>query len=452
MTLSHNSKHLHLCGVLGSGMTALACYLLDQGHRVSGSDIKDLPANHILTSKDIRFFPGQSARNIEALRPHELIYSIAVPAENPEREAARRLKISETSRTQKLVELAAGKRLLMVTGSHGKSTITSLIAYITDRAGMPVSYLIGAVPKDIPPGKCRAGEWLILEGDESNPHILQLTPELLLLSSLEWEHPERYTLDELKELFAALTAKPCVRTVIYNRAYPLLRALAANAPAGREWLDYAIPGPAHFYGTAPAQAGQMMVCRETCHPLTHNLFGAYNRENILAAFALSQCLGVKIATFQRLISGFGGLGKRMERIASINGAPVYIDFCHHPTEIRAAIQALRHKFRDKRVILVFEPHMPSRIKCLAQQFASALSQVDVLMVTSIFQARKDPNPDYTIDQLLPLLTAPQTLQVSGPEDMMGQLKQRAGHRDVVLIASAGPLADTIKEQVRQWDR
>lgn len=450
MKTKEKQTKVYLAGILGCGMTSLAEYLLKMDCLVSGSDRNGLDERHYLFRyrDKMNIFHGHSEENIRKSRPNEIIYSKALNRENVELRYARENGIKTVSRPQKISDLSKGKSLVLITGTHGKSSITALVSYISSMTDQyDASYLIGAVPVDIPPSEYKQGNILILEGDESNTDILKLDPKILLISSLEWDHQETYKFKDLISLFEAILDKGSIETVIYNKSYDILSKLV-NDSRIKEKISYS----ASFGLNADIMLdkvfpdrGFSIRDRQRKVEFQSRIYGAFNRENCIAAYSLAKKLGAEEEIIIKGTGNFNGVKKRLDLIANYGDLDLYLDYGHHPTEIRCVIKAIREKYPNKKTIIIFEPHMPSRVKNLLDDFVNALSMADAVIITEVFNARKDPFRDFTISKNL------QKFQrkieefefLSDFHKIDRYIDSIKGQNAVVLIISAGPLGDYI---------
>lgn len=449
MKTKKNNK-IFLIGILGTGMTALAVFLKDMGYIISGSDKNKLEKHHYLYRfKDhINIYEDHRKDNIIKANPAEVVYSKAINPENPELKYAMENNIRIYSRPEKIAKIASLYRLALITGTHGKSSITALSSYMSEKGSLPVSYIIGAVPYDIPPaGYKKNSEFLILEGDESNRDILALNPEILLISSLEWDHPEIYTRDELFDLFENIINKKSIKTIIYNKDYNDLDTLIKENKKNIEYLNYTTQEHGDYTLNDRKLTGEFILeAFNEMFLLKSDLIGLFNIENTIASFALMRKLGLNPEVFVCSIADYRGISKRLEILKTFERLIVYIDYSHHPTEIRKALEAIREHYTDKKIILVFEPHMPSRMKNFLNDFFKAFSYADETVITEIFQARPDPNAKWTMKQYFRDLKEKSNISfIEDHKDIKSYIDNRKDMDAVVVISSAGRLADFIRE-------
>ncbi|HET9074463.1 MAG TPA: UDP-N-acetylmuramate--L-alanine ligase, partial [Solirubrobacteraceae bacterium] len=369
-------RRLHFTAIGGASMSGLAVIAARLGAQVTGSDRSESAYLREVRTAGIPFTVGEHrAENVPA--GAQVVYSSAIPTDNPERVAARAPGgAGELHRAELLAEMAALKRLLAVTGTHGKTTTTSMVVHILRACGADPAYMIG--------GELRSsghnaewgeGDWMVIEADESDRSLLRFTPEVAVLTNAELDHHATYS--SRLDLEATL-AEFCARAdaaVVW--ADPELERLAAGA--GRT-LAY----DAHEPTLAPDGASFVWAGRrvQLAVPGLHN---AVNAAGALTAAALT---GVDPDAAVAALASFAGARRRMERLGvSAGGAWIYDDYAHHPTEVAAAIAGAR-TLEPRRLIAVFQPHLFSRTRALAAGFGAALAGADVVAVADVYPARE----------------------------------------------------------------
>ena len=367
-------RRLHFVGVGGAGMSGYARAAHALGASVSGSDAATSPYLERLAADGIlNAHVGHGAEQLpsDAL---ELVYSSAVPVNNAERQAARERGIPELSRAALLSELSALRRTIAVAGTHGKTTTASLLVHALREAGMEPSWMVGAgIGNGLPNADWGAGEWLVVEADESDRSMLSLNVEIAVLTNLELEHHSSFhSLAELQALFREFLAQPR-RAVIWDR--PELLALREGS------VDpYDLDAPALTpEGSCFSWRGER-VCLAV--PGAHNALNATGA--LEAALIAGAETGRAIAGMER----FTGADRRFQRAGEgPRGAVLYDDYAHHPTELTATIAAAR-TLAPTRVVAVLQPHLFSRTAALARQFGIALAHADVAVVLDVYPARE----------------------------------------------------------------
>jgi UDP-N-acetylmuramate--alanine ligase len=364
-----SKRRLHFVGIGGAGMSGLALVAQQLGASVSGSDRAESSYSERLRERGIEPVIGHQAGNVPPQA--EVVYSTAVPADNPERLAAGG---RELHRSELLAQIAALRRCLAVTGTHGKTTTAGMVVHALRGAGLDPSYVIG--------GELRAtesnagwgtGEWIVVEADESDRSLLALDPEIAVLTSAELDHHATYgSLAELEDTLRTFMARAEV-AIVWDR--PRLLALA---PAGA--VPYDAPEP-----LLSAQ-GSRFRWREI--EVSLSVLGAHNAINATGALEAAARAGADPQSAAAALRDFQGAHRRFEWLGQTRaGAAVYDDYAHHPTEVAAAIAAAR-TLGPRRLVAVFQPHLFSRTAALGAAFGRALAAADVAAVIDVYPARE----------------------------------------------------------------
>ena len=353
---------MHLIGIGGAGMSGYARCALALGASISGSDREESAALEALRALGIDVHVGHDAGNVPAGDDVEVFHSSAIAEDNPERAAARERGLPDHPRAELLRGFSTLKRTIAVAGAHGKTTTTSMLAHALIEAGAKPSYLIGG---DLRSTGLNAewgeGEWLVVEGDESDRSMLALGAEIAVVTNVELDHHATYgSLEELRGVFRDFLAG-AEQAVLWDRA-DVVALRGENAPS----VVFDLPDP----------------------PLDLLVPGEHNQRNAAAALAALTLTGVTGDAARSALESFPGAGRRFETIGETrSGARIVDDYAHHPTEVAATIAAARSLDPD-RVVAVFQPHLFSRTEHLATAFGAALAAADVVCVVDIYPARE----------------------------------------------------------------
>ncbi len=377
MSASWEGRRLHIVGVGGAGMSAYARAAAALGATVSGSDRAASPYTEQLARDGVlEALIGHRAENVPAGADVEVVHSTAIPAENPEREAARARGLPDRSRAELLAELTRMRRTIAVAGAHGKTTTSAMIATALRGAGMDAGYLIGGT---IGPGGRNgdwgSAEWLVVEADESDRSMLELDVEIAVLTSVELDHHATFgSLLELEDAYRRFLA-PAREAVIWRR--PELLALRGEEQ----------PVVAYDVASAELGGGGARFQREGVE-VQLSVPGLHNALNAAAALAVCRLVGVDLQQAAAALAGFRGAGRRFEHVGrTAAGASVYDDYAHHPTEIAATVAAAR-TLAPQRLTAIFQPHLFSRTQQLRREFGEALAQADEVVVLDVYAARE----------------------------------------------------------------
>ena len=362
-------RQLHFVGIGGAGMSGLALIAQALGAQVTGSDRAESSYGERLREHGIAPVLGHRAENVPA--GAEVVYSTAVPPENPERRVADR----ELHRADLLAEITRLRRCLAVTGTHGKTTTSAMVVHALRGAGMDPAYVIGGELRSTGANAgWGTGEWIVVEADESDRSLLKLDPEIAVLTNAELDHHSTYgSRLELEQTFQTFMARASAGAVVWDR--PRLRALC---PPGAVPYDVADPR-LDENGSRFAWRGIKVAV---------SVPGAHNAINAAGALTACALAGAAMQDAAAALADFRGARRRLERLGeTANGAIVYDDYAHHPTEVAATIAAAR-TLRPRRLVSVFQPHLYSRTRELAAAFGRALGEADAVAVLPVYPARE----------------------------------------------------------------
>jgi UDP-N-acetylmuramate--alanine ligase len=380
MSAPWSGRHLHFVGVGGAGMSGYARAAHTLGAQISGSDRADSPYLERLRADGVlEASIGHDAANLPVGEDVEVVYSSAIPPENPERAAARERGLRERPRAELLGELSALKRTIAVAGTHGKTTTASMLVHILRAAGTDPGWLVGApVGGGLPNAHWGAGEWLVVEADESDRSMLSLVVEIAVLTNVELDHHASFaSLAELRVAFRAFLGLARGAVVVWDR--PELVELAREGRGARV-LTYDVPTPTLTAG------GSHFAWHE--HEVRLAVPGAHNALNAAAALEAACLAGADPERAIAGLAGFTGAGRRFQWVgATASGGVVYEDYAHHPTELAATLCAAR-TLEHGRMVAVFQPHLYSRTALLAREFGEALALADVAVVLDVYPARE----------------------------------------------------------------
>jgi len=362
-------RRLHFIGIGGAGMSGLALVCARLGATVSGSDRSDSSYMERLRAAGLDPAVGHDAANLPD--GAEVVISTAIGEDNPELALARERGIEPIHRGALLAELCAEKRLIAIAGTHGKTTTTAMAAWALRALGADPAFFVGGEVPGLGPDGATAnagwgeGEWVVAEADESDASFLRLRPEVAVVTNVEMDHHSRWgSLAELHEAFAAF-AGPA-------------RGLVVPADEEMSWLDGRGDEKVGFDSSVPGPA-----------ELPRGVPGRHNLRNARAALAALQLAGFDLAAAAGALAAFPGVHRRLERKGSRGPVHIYDDYAHHPTEVRAALAALREQ-SPSRLVAVFQPHLYSRTKALAEEFGAALALADEAIVLDVYPAREEP--------------------------------------------------------------
>jgi UDP-N-acetylmuramate--alanine ligase len=374
-----SGRRLHFVGIGGAGMSGLALLARALGATVTGSDQAESPYLAELRAAEIEPALGHDAAHVPPGDDVVVVHSTAVPQDNVERAAAAARGLRELHRGELQAEVAGLRRCIAVTGTHGKTTTSAMLVHVLRACGLDPAYLVGGELRETGTNAgWGEGEWIVVEADESDRSLLRLRPEIAVLTNLELDHHATYAsrleLDETVREFL----DGADRIVVWDR--PELLALAQPASHAVEAFD--VRSPALEAGGSRFEWEGI----EVRLPVP----GAHNALDAAAALTAARLAGADPAAAARAMETFTPAGRRFERVGETpGGAVVYDDYAHHPTEVRATIDAAR-TLDPRRIVAIFQPHLYSRTAALWQEFGEALALADLPVVVDVYRAREDP--------------------------------------------------------------
>jgi UDP-N-acetylmuramate--alanine ligase len=433
------TRRVHLVGIGGAGLSAIAHVLHDRGERVTGSDQAMSAYTKALEAAGVQVFLGHDEGFIPGA--NLVIASSAIPDSNVELVAARQLGIPVLRRKTFLTDLTAEYETIAVAGTHGKTTTTGLIAWILDQAGQDPSFIVGGLLGDFGAnGKAGSGKYFIIEADEYDRAFLGLHPKLAVVTNIEYDHPDCYpTEGELFDAFSTFIGQ-VKDTVILCSTNPGAARLNTE---GLNRITYGLDPDADWCAeeirSNPAGGMDFLAIRkgELLGLVRTRLSGIHNVENALAAIAVAHQLGIPFSQIRQAITGYHGAGQRFEILGVGKGVIVVDDYAHHPTEIRATLSTARLRFPKAEIWAVFQPHTYSRIRALLAAYIPAFHDADHVIVTNVFGAREKPDGLISGEYLSEQINHPDVRHMGDFRELARFLYERVKPGDVVVTLSAG---------------
>jgi UDP-N-acetylmuramate--alanine ligase len=417
-------RSLHFVGIGGAGMSGLALVAHALGARVTGSDRSDSPYCTRLRAAGIEPAIGHDAANVP--EGAEIVVSTAIPDDNPELAAARAAAATILHRGDLLGELSRMKRTIAVAGTHGKTTTAAMAAHALREAGRAAAFLIGGELRGAGTNAAwGGGDWAVIEADESDRSFLKLAREVAVVTNVELEHHATYrTLGELERTFAEFLEPASVRVLGADVALPGVDgAVTFGVEEGSLRADRL---ELHRWGSRFEVDGAVVELRV---PGRHNVL------NALAALGACRAAGLAPMEAAPALADFTGAARRFEEHGRTpSGALVYDDYAHHPTEVRATLEAA-HLLRPARLVACFQPHLFSRTRRLAREFGRALALADVVVVLDVYPARERPEDFPGVSGLL----------------VAGAAADAAGGRPVWWLPRMGDAERMLRSQLGEGD-
>jgi len=447
-------KHVHLIGIGGTGLSAIARVLLEKGYAVSGSDREATPLFNAITAAGARTFLGHAAEQIAGA--DIVLRSSAIPDDNPEVVAARAQGIPVKKRSEFLEELTGDKDTLAVAGSHGKTTTTAMLTWILEKLGTNPSFIAGGVINQLEcNAKAGAGLYFAIEADEYDHMFLGLSPKIAIITNIEHDHPDCFPtqesyLEAFKTFLDRVRPDGLALMCLDDRQTRLLmQEMVSEDPTVLEHCtllgygttpeaDYraenftVIEGNPHFSLVHRDEAGKSHNLGE----VSLTIPGHHNVLNATAVLAAIHQLGLPMQKAISALHEFSGTGRRFEILGHPGGITLIDDYGHHPTEIAATLQAARSRYPERRIWAIWQPHTFSRTQTLAEAFVEALSLADRVIVLKIYAAREE-NPGYSAERIAEALPAGKADYLADFSAAVGFLQANLESNDVAIFFSAG---------------
>ncbi len=435
MVIWRKYRRVHMVGIGGSGMSGIAEVLHNLGFKVTGSDIQRKEITERLESLGIKIYYGHAPENVEGA--DVVVVSSAIPENNSEVLYAHEHKIPVIPRAEMLAELMRMKYSIAVSGAHGKTTTTSMIASILENAGYDPTVVVGGRIKGMGTGgKLGQSEYLVAEADESDGSFLKLFPTISVITNIDEEHIDTYgDMENLKAAFIEFANKvPFYGCTIISIDDPGTREILPFIK--RRILTYGLSRQADLEARELELKGlgsefNVYFKGENLGKVRLSIPGVHNVENALAAIAVSLELDIAPEIARDALEEFKGVMRRFEIKGERNGITVVDDYAHHPTEVEAVLKAAR-RFWEGRIVVLFQPHRYSRVRRLYKKFGSAFHLADILIITAIYPAGEKPIPGVT-------------------SELIYESAKAAGHKEVYLIEEEEKLIDFIGKTLSPGD-
>jgi UDP-N-acetylmuramate--alanine ligase len=435
---------IHFVGIGGIGMSGIAEVLHNLGYKVQGSDVAEGANTRRLVDLGIKVSIGHRADNVGAAQV--VVVSSAVKKDNPEVLAARSRLVPVVRRAEMLGELMRLKWSIAIGGTHGKTTTTSMVAAMLDAGGLDPTVINGGIINAYGTNaRIGAGDWMVVESDESDGSFLRLPATIAIVTNVDPEHLDHYgTFDALRDAFVRFVENiPFYGFAVLCADHPEVQALIPRV-SDRRIITYGLGanGDVRALNLKLDRGGAdfdvLIVNRATNESRTIEglrlpMFGQHNVQNALAAVAVAQEMGLGDDVIRRALAGFAGVKRRFTKTGEAHGITVIDDYGHHPVEIAATLRAARQSYGGSgKVIAVMQPHRFTRLSALKTEFAACFADADTVFIADVYAAGE---------------TAIEGVN----RDMLVGLAQRAGHRDVHALGAPGDLPGLIWEIARPGD-
>jgi UDP-N-acetylmuramate--alanine ligase len=450
MKLPTNIGPVHFVGIGGIGMSGIAEVLINLGYTVQGTDASESANVKRLREKGAKISVGHSASALEDAAV--VVVSTAIKRDNPELTAARAKRLPVVRRAEMLAELMRLKSCVAIAGTHGKTTTTSLVATLIDAGGFDPTVINGGIINAYGTNaRLGAGDWMVVEADESDGTFLKLPADVAIVTNVDPEHLDHFqTFDAVQEAFRAFVENvPFYGFAVMCTDHPVVQLLVGQITDRRvitygenpqadvrlAELDHS-DGQSHFSVVFRGRAGATV---HEINGLSLPMPGQHNALNATAAIAVARELGVADGLIRKALAEFGGVRRRFTRTGEWNGVPIIDDYGHHPVEIAAVLRAARETSKG-RVIAVVQPHRYTRLASLFDQFSTCFNDADSVIVGHVYAAGEIPIPGADRDALVQGLRAHghrQVIALDGAHDLAPTIKRLAAPGDIVVCLGAG---------------
>lgn len=447
-------EHIHLIGIGGTGLSAIARVLKETGYEVSGSDRSLSPLAKSLLKDGIRVMEGHAAGNISGA--DFVVRSSAIPDDNPEVLAAMKAGIPVLKRSEFLGRIFSEKTGIAIAGTHGKTTTTSMMAWTLTSLGQDPSYIIGGVSKNLGSNAhAGSGNYFVIEADEYDYMFMGLHPSLTIVTNVEHDHPDCYpTPQDYRYAFQAFVGQLRAEGILLVcRDDAGAFELAGSAPSGSKVFSYGLSVRADFQAQNmllnPAGGHSFNIYRSSTQEVLGrvdlNVPGDHNVRNALAVFTAAYLLDYPTEAISQALGQFKGTGRRFDVLGEAMGVVVVDDYGHHPTEIAATLEAARQSYANRKIWAVWQPHTYTRTETLMAEYIQAFKAADRVIITEIYAARERDN-GFSSKSVADQMTRPETTFIPTLKEVTSYILANVEPGTVLLVLSAGD-ADQVSAAV-----
>ena len=453
-----SNEVVHFIGIGGIGMSGLAQIMNNMGFNIQGSDLNRNKNTDRLIRSGIKVYLGHHQKNLS--KATMVVISSAIKRNNKELVLARHKKISVFKRGEMLANIVALKKNIVIAGSHGKTTTTSLVANILEEAGLDPTVINGGVINSLKNNaQLGKGEWAVIESDESDGSFLKLPITYSIVTNVDKEHLDFYgSFEKLKKSFCTFIEKtPSFGKSLICIDNNNLKSLLSKCNT-RNFLTYGFDKHSNYQITNVRKKKNYSIfdlrlkfpsSRTTIiNNIVVNLIGDHNITNTAASVGIALNLGVKVGKIKKALKKFLGIQRRFTKVFSVEKREFYDDYAHHPTEIRAVINSARQVYKNRKIICVFQPHRYSRVKSLKNEFAASFGSSDVVVLCPVYSAGE--RIMYNFDQhnfskLISQRSKTQVINVKNQKELKNYFKKNLLDNEMVICMGAGSISNWIRE-------
>ena len=453
-----SNEVIHFIGIGGIGMSGLAQIMNNMGFTIQGSDLNRNKNTERLIKSGMKVYFGHHQKNLK--KATMIVISSAIKKNNKELKAAKLKKLPVYKRGEMLANIVALKKNIVVTGSHGKTTTTSLVANILVEAGLDPTVINGGVINSLKNNaQLGKGEWAVIESDESDGSFLKLPITYSIVTNIDKEHLDYYgSFERLKKSFRSFIDKTpsfgkSLICIDENNLKSLLSKCKTN-----NFFTYGFEKNSNYQITNVKREINYSIfdlrLKFTGNKIYKiknikvNLIGDHNISNATAAIAIALNLGIQISKIKQALKKFLGIQRRFTKVFSINNKDFYDDYAHHPTEIEAVINSARQVYKDRKIICVFQPHRYSRVKFLKNEFALSFRSSDAVVLCPIYSAGEKIKHNFnqnSFSQLISKKSKTQVINIKDQNELKNYFKKNLLDNEMVICMGAGSISNWIKE-------
>ena len=453
-----SNEVIHFIGIGGIGMSGLAQIMNNMGFTIQGSDLSRNKNTERLIKSGMKVYFGHHQKNLK--KATMIVISSAIKKNNKELKAAKLKKLPVFQRGEMLANIVALKKNIVVTGSHGKTTTTSLVANILLEAGLDPTVINGGVINSLKNNaQLGKGEWAVIESDESDGSFLKLPITYSIVTNIDKEHLDYYgSFERLKKSFRSFIDKTpsfgkSLICIDENNLKSLLSKCKTN-----NFFTYGFEKNSNYQITNVKREINYSIfdlrLKFTGNKIYKiknikvNLIGDHNISNATAAIAIALNLGIQISKIKQALKKFLGIQRRFTKVFTIKKREFYDDYAHHPTEIRAVIKGARQVYKDRKIICVFQPHRYSRVKFLKNEFALSFRSSDAVVLCPIYSAGEKIKHNFnqnSFSQLISKKSKTQVINIKDQKELKNYFKKNLLDNEMVICMGAGSISNWIKE-------
>ena len=453
-----SNEVVHFIGIGGIGMSGLAQIMNNMGFNIQGSDLNRNKNTDRLIKSGMKVYFGHHQKNLN--KATMMVISSAIKKDNGELIAARHKKLPVFKRGEMLANIVALKKNIVIAGSHGKTTTTSLVANILEEARLDPTIINGGVINSLKNNaQLGKSEWAVIESDESDGSFLKLPITYSIVTNVDKEHLDFYgSFEKLKKSFCTFIEKTpsfgksliCIDNDNLKSLLPKCKTLNFLTYGFDKRSNYQITNVRKNKNYSIFDLKLKFPSKKTANikNIVVNLIGDHNITNATASIAIALNLGIKTSKIKKALKKFLGIQRRFTKVFSVGKREFYDDYAHHPTEIKAVINSARQVYEDRKIICVFQPHRYSRVKSLKNEFASSFKSSDAVVLCPVYSAGEKETYNFNQDNFSKLISRKSKIQViniKNQKELKNYFKKNLFEDEMIICMGAGSISNWIRE-------